>query len=566
MRSESVYRMDLCAAIILTIFRMVVIPVQFEDREFGCTAEELEATVSLSEEYFRRQFRGGRDFSFDLAPIVTLPKKVAYYGSNYSDRRDVLLHEAVRTACSLSSGSVDFSLYDNDSDGYIDNVCLITAGLSEADGADESWIWPQHGYLKDHGGTMGIGGLQINSFTVCTEQVSDAGTAPRTAGIGVFCHEFAHALGLYDLYDTDGEGSGGLSKGLRGLSLMDMGCRLNDGFNPPDFNAVDMDILGLGECGILSKGSHILEPIESGGRYLRAETDSEGEYYLFECRSGRGLAIYHIDRSSNPAGWSDYYKTDLTAAGRWERSQINCRPDRECARLVAADPDTEDASGVFFPQKGRDSFGSDTSPDYRYWSGGKAALALTGISLRSDGSVSFDVIEPLTLGEVTVFQDAAIISWKSDASLKDISGCEIEWSDKDGEYAGTADGDAVSFTLTGLKPQTAYSFRVRIRLSDGSAYSAGSKFVTKVHLRNGYPYIYLKGSDRKSDGSFNPGAKIALRVFNATDAAEVKWYFDGKEISAGADGYWTVTASGTLKAEVLMADGSTEILTKEIRL
>lgn len=558
--------MNLCAAIILAVFRMVVIPVQFEDREFSCTADELKQTVTLSEEYFRRQFRGERDFSFTLAPTVTLPKAVAYYGSNYSDRRDVLLHEAVRSACSSSSGSIDFSIYDNDSDGYVDNVCLITAGLSEADGADESWIWPQHGYLKDHGGTLSIGGVQVNGFTVCTEQISDAGASPRTAGIGIFCHEFAHVLGLYDLYDTDGEGSGGLSKGLWGLSLMDTGCRLNDASNPPDFNAVDMDLLGLGECGSLAKGSYTLEPLENGGRYLKAETDSEGEYYLIECREGRGLAIYHIDRSANSAGWSDYYKAELTAAERWEQDQVNCRPDRECARLVTADPDAGDASGVFFPQKGHDSFGSDTSPACRFWSGASPSLAITDIVLGSGGSASFNVIEPLTLDETTVFQDAAIINWKPDATLKGISSCEIEWSGGDEGCSATVDGDATSYTVTGLKPQTAYKFKVRLRLSDGCAYSAGASFVTKVHLQNSYPYIYLKGSDRNSDGTFNAGAKLALRVFNATDAAEVKWYFNGREISVGADGYWRVTSSGTLRAEVLMNDGSTEVLIKEIQL
>ncbi len=562
----SVPEMNICAAIILAVFRMVVIPVQFEDRTFSCTQEELRSTVELSAEYFVRQFRGERDFSFELAPVVTLPKAVAYYGANYSDRKDVLLHEAVREACSRSSGSVDFSLYDNDSDGYVDNVYLIAAGMSEADGAGENWIWPQHGYLKDHGGTESIKGAQINSFCVCTEQTSDVGASPVTAGIGVFCHEFCHVLGLTDLYDTDGDGSGGESRGMWGLSLMDYGCRLNGGFNPPEFNATDMDILGLGRCEKLAKGSYTLEPIEKSGIYLKAETDTDGEYYLFECRSGYGLAVYHIDRSDSPAGWSDYYKTELSAAQRWSLSQVNCRPDRECAFPVPADPDAGDASGIFFPQPGHDSFGSDTSPAFRYWSGGSSTLALTDIRRGDDGSVSFNVIEPVTLRETTVFQDAAIVSWTADASLSGIVGYEIEWSDRDGKYGAETDGSAHSFTLTGLRPQTAYSFTVRMKLDDGCAYSASSTLVTKVYLQNSYPYIYLRGSDRNTDGTFNAGAKIALKVFNAPDAVQVKWYFDGKEITVGEDGYYSIVTSGVLKAEVLMADGSTEILTKEVRL
>ena len=119
--------MPAALAIFLAAFRMIVIPVQFQDRQFSCTEAELSATVLSAQEYWNDQLGRYTGFSFDLAPVVTLSREYSYYGRNYSDRYDAQLYEAVREACRLSSGNVDFSLYDNDSDGEVDNVFILAA-------------------------------------------------------------------------------------------------------------------------------------------------------------------------------------------------------------------------------------------------------------------------------------------------------------------------------------------------------------------------------------------------------------------------------------------------------
>ena len=312
-------------AILLSVFRMVVIPVQFQDRQFSCTEAELEQTVLLAQDYFNDQSGGETEFIFDLAPAVTLSKPCSYYGSNYSDRRDALLYEAVREACSLVSDRIDFSLYDNDADGYVDNVFILAAGLSEADGASSDNIWPQQGKMSDFKASFSMDGKTVDSFAVSCELASDSGLNPRPAGIGVFCHELAHVFGLHDLYDTDGTGSGGESEGLWSTSLMDEGCKNSDGNCPPNLNALDLETLGAGTMEELATGDYRLEPIDRSRRYLKYETGIEGEYFLFECRAPEGwdaplgtggLLIYHIDKSSNPAGLSDYYGRELTASER----------------------------------------------------------------------------------------------------------------------------------------------------------------------------------------------------------------------------------------------------------
>ncbi len=184
--------------LLLSVFRMIILPVEFQDRAFDATPAQLEASVKQAEQYFNRQFGGQTTFEFTLAPVTTLPEATAYYGANYSDRKDIHLPDAVRDACTQRQGDVNYSLYDNDSDGSVDNVFLLTAGPGEIDGAGESAIWPQQGWLSATGTPLTIRSKHIDRFAVCPE-----------GHLGVFCHEFGHVLGLADLYDTDGEDSGG---------------------------------------------------------------------------------------------------------------------------------------------------------------------------------------------------------------------------------------------------------------------------------------------------------------------------------------------------------------------
>lgn len=543
--------MNLLIATLLAAYKMIFIPVQFEDRAFVVERSVVEERLSRTEAYFNTQFRGERTFTFDLAPAVTLSHNVSYYGANYPSRKDVLLHEAVKEACNLSSEAVDFSAYDNDGDGYVDAVMLIGAGLPETDDSDPDSIWPQFGKLQDNGSTLSLNGKTIDAFGICMELGLNSSGETLPGGIGVLCHEVAHSFGLKDLYDTDGESSGGESSGLLGESLMDEGCLNGDADNPPYFNALDMEMLGLETSGELSTGSYTLSPISESGEYLKYSCATDGEYFLFECRKDKGLYIYHIDTSESEAGYSDYYQKTLTAAERWEYNQVNCRPDRQCAYIVSAG--------------GMESFGSDSTPAFRAWNGLPIGLLLSNI--RQEGeNVSFDVTEPLVFSDVAIFQDAAIVGWSADSSLsEDITGYEIVWTDGTTEKSDSIDPEAYSYTIEGLTSRTPYRFTLKMLTEKGS-YSASSSFITKVYRDDTYPYIYLSSATRNKDGSFVEGSKIPLRVFNATNVSEVRWFFNGEEIHTGNDGYFTIEKAGKLRAEILYTDGSYEFITKEVSL
>ena len=536
---------------LLTIFRMFVLPVQFQDRELTTTPEQQQALVRQAQEYFNRQYTGtGQAFRFELGPTVTLRHSVSWYGSNFPDRKDTHLADAVREACQAVRDAVDFGACDSDGDGMVDNVCLLYAGPGEHASGVETDVYPQLGWLSADGGvTLLAGGLTIDRFTVAPE-----------GELGVFCHEFAHVLGLPDLYDTDGAESGGSGPGLWGYSLMDIGCRKAD---VPDFGAPECDLLGLGTAEPLKTGSYTLTPIAAGRRYLKAGTDHDDEYFLFEARKG-GLYIYHIDRSDNPAGYSARQQKALTARERWDAGEINNNPAHPCVRLIPADPAATGAAGVPFPGGGAASFGSDTPSAFRAWSGAASGLALTGIRPAADGAVTFDVIRPVTISDLVAYQDAALIRWTTDPSLAGIRGFTVSWAG--GDSSGQADlpASAQSFTIEGLHPNTEYSFCVQARCSETERYSVGGRFTTKVLRKGTYPYIYLGSATRNVDGSFPEGSKLPLRVFNATDVAEVQWTLNGTPVAPDADGLFTLRYGGVLRAKILYADGTSETLLKEI--
>lgn len=555
--------------ILLGAFRMIVIPVQFQDRDFAITQEEINTGAKRMETYLNDQFRDSRTFQIDIAPQTRIPGGEQYYGRNSTDRKDDKLRALVIRACNASKNDVDFSLYDNDGDGTVDLVILLTAGMSEADGAGEDCIWPQQAQMETIGGAIYESGKKINAFVVCPELKSDSGANPRAMGIGTVVHEIAHTFGLMDMYDTDGELSGGLSRGLWGtLSLMDHGLDNDNGNTPPFFNAFELDQLGLGKCDTLKTGTFSLAPLGREGRYLKMfSRDGARSYYLENRKEeswdshigGSGLIVYHVDRSRNFAGYSDYYQMNLRAYERWERNQVNCNPAFQCAEVEAADTSATDISGVFYPRKGISSIALPP-------------LAVTNIGFDGD-NITFDVIEPVTLKETVCFQDAAILSWAvSDAIVE--SSCFVRFREESSSGQDETENIAVkvnrdgeySLTIEGLKPRTGYRATIHVVLGDGKDFTRNVSFKTKSYSQGVLPFIYLNSADRGPGGTFVKNARIPLRVFNAPEAAAVEWFFNDVHIQTERDGYYRLTRSGILRAEVHYEDGSIDAIEKKITM
>lgn len=576
----------------------IVILAQFADLSFKHTAEDFRNLLNqegynvggaqgCAKEYFDDQFNGKVDFLFEVSEIVTLSKDMAAYGGNVTDENglenDRAPEEMIMEACRLVDPHIDFSLYDDDGDGEVDNVFVFFAGGDEAEAAGDDCIWSHAWYIKDGAGRdISLDGKVINRYA-CTAELmtfmkTDGTPGQRLAGIGTFCHEYSHTLGLVDLYDTDYARSGGQADGLWGTtSLMDNGNQNNGGNTPPFYNAIEREMLGMSEPELIEcDGAYFLEPIHESGRFYRMNTDVEEEYFLFECRDekswdsyikGRGLLVYHVDRSGTDAGYSEVYDMDMTASKRWQYNEVNCRPDRQCADLVEAMPEAANVANVFYPAGGVTEIPAES---LAYWSGAVGLKSVTGIAWK-DGGIAFNVIgnflEPMGV-ECVKFQDAAIISFETNRPFD--GPAVVTWGvsaheDHTLELMPYETGK-YALILEDLEPRTSYTVNIAFRIGEVVGKNSTVSFLTNSYNINGHPYIYMKNVKRNPDGSFPIGSRLPLRVYNAVGAEDVVWSLNGARIDVDRTGYYEITKGGVLRAEVWWEDGSHDILYKEIMI
>lgn len=585
-----------------TVKHGLVILAQFANLGFKHTRADFEALLTkegymqnnaagCAKEYFDAQFGGTVDFEFFVSNIVTLSQDLAYYGGNTSVAKgvesDKAPEEMIIEACRLADPQIDFSLYDDDGDGEVDNVFVFFAGGDEAEGAGDDCIWSHAWYIKDGAGrNLVLDGKTINRYA-CTSEMTrylDASGKinQRLAGIGSFCHEYSHTFGLPDMYDTDYESSGGKSDALWvSTSLMDGGNYNNLGSVPPYFNAVEREILGLSEPVVIEKsGVYTLEPVNKGGQCYRINTDEDDEYYLLECRyptgwdafiGGKGLLVYHIDKTKRSSGFSDSYGKDITADMRWTLyNEVNCRPDHQCADLIEALPGASNVRNVFYPAYGVTDINETV---FSSWSGVKGRFAITGI--RMDGeNVVFNVIGgddvvppvPESIG-CEKFQDAAIITFESDRIYD--GEATISWG-MTGKDVQTVNVDPYepgkyAIVLDGLEPRTSYTATISFVLDEVAGKEGTVSFMTNSD-NGGYPYIYMKNVKRNPDGTFPMGSRLPLRIYNAIGAKDILWTFNGGWISPDKSGYYKVRGDGTLKAVISWSDGSKDVIVKEIKI
>lgn len=594
----------------------IVILAEFKDQSFQYSRKDFEAlltqegysehgAIGSAKEYFDAQFAGKVEFRFDVSDIVTLPGTKKDYGANDESGQDTAPAMMIMDACRLADASVDFSMYDDDSDGEIDNVFVFFAGEDEAEGADEDCIWSHAWYIYNGAGySMTLDGKRLNRYA-CTSELTRMtvadGKTTTMAGIGTFCHEYSHTFGLPDFYDTDYEESDGEAAGLwHWTSLMDGGNQNGRGHVPPYFNAIEREILGLCSPEVIdTDGTYTLEPVHIGGKAYRIDTDHPDEYFLLECRSadrwdskvgGSGMLVYHIDRSDRSSGYSEYYGSDITAIRRWTHAnEVNCRPDHQCADLLEADGrqdgfTAEEAelhrtsmaniNGVFFPYGSTTSITSDSRPGLEYWSGEKSKASITNIRYEN-GKITFSVIgfsEFTTPPEVSsisheVFPDAAIIRFESDRAFE--GNAVVSWgrTGKETESMTVRSYEPGKFAavIEGLEPgNKTYTVTVAFEIGGVLGKSGSTSFMTKKNPAVGWPFIYMNNVPRTDSGRIPKGAKLPLRAGNASDAASISWTFDGAAVEAGPDGYFTVDGSGTLKAEIIFPDGAETVIIKEI--
>lgn len=243
---------------------------------------------------------------FDIYGPVRLNQSLKYYGAGSSSSEN--MSGLLSDACSAVDDEVDFTQYDSNGDGYIDLVYVIYAGYAQSEsGNSTDCIWPKSGTTTV---SKQFDGKSIKRYGVSNEL---AGTPKSSSkhiyGIGVFCHEFCHCLGLPDLYPASGSTAEQLiSHNMEYWSLMDAGEYTYNGYRPTAMTAWERERLGWFTIDTLSAAANVtLTPLANGGKAYRILNDNDAtghEYYIVEnvqkqgwnkSLFGHGMMVTHVD-------------------------------------------------------------------------------------------------------------------------------------------------------------------------------------------------------------------------------------------------------------------------------
>ena len=295
--------------------RGLVILVEFSDVSFSKTRQNFDdllnkegynynGATGSARDYFRDASNGQYVPEFDVYGPYRLDSVMSYYGQN--DRSGLDMHpdqmvvDAVAKLASDSLVDINFADYDTDNDGYMDNLFVYYAGYGENEGAPENSVWPHawevyEEYVK---GQLVYDGKQIKGYACASELQGTSGVL--MCGIGTFCHEFGHVLGLPDFYVTDYSSQ---HKTLGDWDIMDAGAYLNGGNTPPTYSAHERFYLGWLTPEILNEtGDFELEELQKSNKaYIVTST---GEHNLDG--GNPNPATYYLLENRQKTGWDRY--------------------------------------------------------------------------------------------------------------------------------------------------------------------------------------------------------------------------------------------------------------------
>lgn len=193
-------------------------------------------------DYFYDMSKGTYTPQFDVVGPYKLNQPSLYYGKGENDNTYALVSDA----CKAADKDIDFSRYDADGDGMVDLVYIIYAGYPASMSGNPNDIWPKSGPGNGSFGTYD--GKKVCRYGVHAElnfgRELNQKNGFLLSGIGLFCHEFSHTLGLPDLYPTV-DASKVDNQNPEMWDLMDGGeYTYNGGYCPTPYSPWEMDAMG----------------------------------------------------------------------------------------------------------------------------------------------------------------------------------------------------------------------------------------------------------------------------------------------------------------------------------
>lgn len=297
---------------------------QFDQYFNGDTQEDLghneQNNVLSVRKYYEQSSQGKFTPEFTVVGPVDLPQTMEFYGHNTGDPgTDANFSQFCKDAIAAvaeQQPQVSFKDFDNSGDGKVELVCIIYAGYGEnvsGNGAEK--IWPKCGYR----GYDAPDGVKVSYFN-CGPELYRLSKGTDINGIGLFCHEFSHALGLPDLYPTN------INARINNQtpefwSLMDYGEYASNGYCPVPFSAWEQQAMGwitLEELTASQYVNDVKSVIRGGKAYKFSESSNEEEYFIVEnmqpsdrdkhllgSYTGHGLLVWHIAYNKSTVSMGD---------------------------------------------------------------------------------------------------------------------------------------------------------------------------------------------------------------------------------------------------------------------
>ncbi|MDE6558725.1 MAG: sigma-70 family RNA polymerase sigma factor, partial [Muribaculaceae bacterium] len=336
--------------------RALVILVMYRDRFFSMEQPQeyyhrmlneenysINGATGSARDFFSENSSGAFTPQFDVYGPVLMDNPTKYYGANDNYGYDLHPEEIVIEALTKLDDTVDFSIYDTDEDGTIDNVYIFYAGIGEQDSYQPNVIWPHSANILDFDlpqKEFYFDGVLLNHYAMSNEINSKSG---RPDGMGTFIHEFSHVLGIPDFYATTYTSA--FTPGR--FSTMDRAPYNNLGRTPAYYSIFERYTLNWAAPEpITESGYYTLDPIGDSNSGYIIPTERPDEFFILENRQfkgfdsyipGHGLLLWHID-----------YVQEI-----WDSNVVNNTPRHQCVDIVEADNNPVDATrdGDTFPGK-----------------------------------------------------------------------------------------------------------------------------------------------------------------------------------------------------------------------
>lgn len=371
-------------------FNMLVILVDFSDKNSQVTPVFFDSLIFAKTQssvwrYYDENSYGAFDLVTVSYPSSTgwqrAPQTSTYYanGTNGLGAYPQNAQKLVEDVVDLVNPLVNFADYDNNGDGYVDGITVVHSGPgAELSGSpNDIWShkWAVVPRLRD--------GVYIFNYSMEPEYWTSSGDMT----IGVYCHEFGHAIGgLPDLYDTDGG-----SQGIGRWSVMAGGSWNGSlGSSPAHFDAWCKIQLGYAAAGVITTnqtGVNIPNVEQSNAGIFRLWTNGTigPEYFLLENRQrtgydaslpSSGLLIWHIDDTVSTGNTRPWYPPNSPSTGHFKVALVQA----DSLWQLEKNQNSGNSGDPYPGSTVNRNFNASTTPNSNGYAGAGSLVQVTNIS------------------------------------------------------------------------------------------------------------------------------------------------------------------------------------------